>query len=179
MFVEAVANLQPCDLPCIAQENRSANLAGDLLRAMRELSRLPLASLTPAEVIEQQLAGSSMDDLRRALEEGRLCGGRDARTQTLEFPAWQFVEPAPSLMPPIMRALHGAACVDPRYFWTTRYEELCDLTPAELLCGKLFVSRRRISIEQADYLSRSDQERQWIVAGHHNALVAERDGTRP
>lgn len=176
MFAEAVAIVQAQEVRSVSRNSRAANVAGDLLKAMRELSVLPLTTLTPAEVIESHFAGMSMDDLVRELAAGRLCGGRGREASDLEFPAWQFVEPAPQLLPPVMRAVHEAGGVDPRYFWTIRYEGLFDLTPAELLCGKLFVTRRSVSMEQADYLARSDKERQRIVVAHHEALLAERDG---
>lgn len=182
MFVEAVvedvavAVSQPRDVRRVSCGSRSVGIAHDLSSAMREIVRLPISGLTPEEVVAQQTAKLSSDELWHEVSAGRLCAEYDPLAKRQVFPAWQFVAPARALMPAVMDALVAAGCVDPHGFWETRFGEMADLTPAELLCGKLFVTRDSVSIDQLDYLAMPEIERQRIVLSMLELLVAERRG---
>ncbi|PLP98109.1 hypothetical protein [Cupriavidus pauculus] len=174
---EAVALIPPRDLHDIARGIQSVSIAADLLNAMREIARLPVSGLTPEEVIEQQCVDVPPDELWHEVAAGRLWASYDGIAKRRLFPAWQFVEPVSELMPAVMDVLLAADCIDPCDFWESQFGEIADLTPAELLSGKLFAARRSVSIDQADYLAMPDIERQRVVLTMHDLLVSERRGT--
>ena len=183
MFVEAVAEdltvavAQPRDVREVPSGERPVGIALDLSGAMREIVRLPIGTLTPEEVIAQEAAKLSLDELLGEVAAGRLCAEYDALARRQVLPAWQFEAPAPALMPAVMDALAASGSIDPHDFWETGFGEMADLTPAELLCGKLFVTRDSVSIDQIAYLAMPEIERQQIVLSMHDLLVAERRGT--
>ncbi len=183
MFVDAVvehvtvAVTQPPDMQGVLSGSKPVGIPFDLASAMREIVRLPVDALTPEEILTQEAATLSSDELWGKAAAGRLCAEYDPVAKRQVFPAWQFETPAPALMSAVTDALVAAGCIDPCDFWETRFGEIADLTPAEVLCGKLFVTRDSVSIDQVAYLAMPETERQRIVLSMHDLLVAERRGT--
>jgi hypothetical protein len=126
--------------------------------------RLPIDHLTPEEIAAQRLVALTSSELLLAVEEGRFYAERyDAAGRPTIIPTWQFVQPAPALIAPVIKALREEPLGEDPYFWMIAYEELSDLTPAEVLCGRLLRTRWSVSIWQMEYLRLSDAERQAVV----------------
>ena len=56
------------------------------------------------------------------------------------YPAWQFVDPAPKLIPEVMKIFLAKPEFQPEMhrFFVTLLDELNELSPAEVLTGKVF-----------------------------------------
>ncbi|WP_104013420.1 hypothetical protein [Burkholderia anthinoferrum] len=122
---------------------------------------LPVANLKPSEVIHQGLVGLSLASLYRYVEASRFyCVKPPGQTNGRAFPAWQFVEPVPELLPPVLDALRGALATEVHAFLVTSRDELNELAPAELLAGKPFAGRGDLHASQKRLLQLAATERQ-------------------
>lgn len=122
---------------------------------------LPVARLKAAEVIAQGKTGMAQATLYRAADKGRcysvMPGGRRIGK---EFPAWQFVEPVPELMAPVLACLAGQPGSEVHAFWVTAADQLNELAPAELLAGCPFETRGALHPSQQALLGLPSGTRQ-------------------
>ncbi|KVE79364.1 hypothetical protein DF038_39145 [Burkholderia cepacia] len=122
---------------------------------------LPVANLKPSEVIDQGLVQFSLASLYRYVEANRFyCVKPLGQTNGRAFPAWQFAEPVPELLPPVLDALRGALTTEVHAFLVTAHDELNELSPAELLAGKPFAGRGEMHASQKRLLQLTATERQ-------------------
>ena len=169
MYLDPMAGLQPLPKANTHSRLRQGGRPGQLPFsdspcAVLGSSRLPIGHLTVAEVSAQGLVNLTPFELHRAIEAGHFYAeGYDPAGMPTILPAWQFVPPAPSLIIPIIMALRNEPSGEDPFFWMIAYEELNDLTPAEVLCGRLLCTRGSVSIGQVHHLRRSDAERQATV----------------
>lgn len=177
MHAEALAVAEIIEAHRLYQVSEPDHGAHDLYWAMREVFCLPIKGLTPAEVIENRLVDMSIEALTQAIEAGQFCVEWDPVRRCCELPVWQFLAPAPRLMPPVMALLRENR-FDTSDFWSDHGDDLLDLTPAEVLCGKLFITRYSITMGQASYLAEPDARRQQIVMDHYQYELVERTGVR-
>jgi hypothetical protein len=111
--------------------------------------KLPMSRLKASDVISQGWADLSQATLYRAAEAGRFyCTTPKGRTIGREFPAWQFVEPVPELIAPILALLAEQPSSEIHAFWVTASDELNELSPAEVLAGKPFGTRTDVHHSQ-------------------------------
>lgn len=127
---------------------------------------LPVARLRAAEVIAQGKTGMSQATLYRAADSARCYsvtpGGR---TIGKLFPAWQFVEPVPELIAPVLACLAAQPGSEIHRFWVTAADELNELAPAELLAGLPFETRSALHPSQQALLGLPSDTRQKKVFG--------------
>ncbi|WP_426176448.1 hypothetical protein [Massilia sp. TWR1-2-2] len=125
---------------------------------------LPVARLSAADVIAGGRTGMSQATLYRAADSGRYYsvtpGGRSNGKQ---FPAWQFVEPVPELIAPVLACLAQQAGSEVHAFWVTSADELNELAPAEMLAGCPFDIRGALHASQRTLLGLPSQQRQQKV----------------
>ncbi|PHV33359.1 hypothetical protein CSQ94_13325 [Janthinobacterium sp. BJB312] len=76
-----------------------------------------------------------------------------------EFPAWQFVQPVPELIAPVLAILAGQPSSEIHAFWISGADELNELSPAEMLAGKSFETRAEIHPGQQALLNLPANER--------------------
>jgi hypothetical protein len=122
---------------------------------------LPVANLKPSDVIEQGKFRASLASLYRSVDSNRFycvvpAGQRNGR----EFPAWQFCEPVPELLQPVLVALRGALRTEVHAFMVTTQDALNELAPAEVLAGAPFETRASLHASQQRLLALSAMERQ-------------------
>lgn len=158
----ALPGAQRSRLAAIATEALSDTL--DALDAGPGGARtLPVARLRAAEVIAGGNTGMSQATLYRAAEDGRCYaltpGGRSIK----QFPAWQFVEPVPELIPPVLACLARQPGSEVHAFWVTAADELNELAPAELLAGCPFETRGPLHASQQALLALPGASRQQKV----------------
>lgn len=107
---------------------------------------LPVGEWTPREVIETVLPDMSLEDLLLATKEGHFYTAKSRYPNTgsdgIVYPAWQFVEPVPALLPAAIKALvqldQGDAL---NSCFLKGQDELNELSPAEVLAGRVFVGQ--------------------------------------
>ncbi|RFU44527.1 hypothetical protein [Paraburkholderia sp. DHOC27] len=122
---------------------------------------LPVANLKPSEVIEQGLVQLSIASLYRYVDSSRFyCVKPPGQTNGRAFPAWQFVQPVPELLPPVLEKLRGALTTEVHAFLVTALDELNELAPAEMLAGKPFTGRGELHASQKRLLQLAATERQ-------------------
>lgn len=125
---------------------------------------LPVARLRAAEVIAGGNTGMSQATLYRAAESGRCYtvtpGGRSIGK---EFPAWQFVDPVPELIAPVLACLARQPGSEVHAFWITAADQLNELAPAELLAGCPFETRGTLHSSQHAMLALPGASRQQKV----------------
>lgn len=115
---------------------------------------LPVSRLKASEVISQGMVDLSQATLYRAAEAGRFyCTTPKGRSIGKEFPAWQFVEPAPELIPAILTILATQPNSEIHAFWVTALDSLNELSPAEVLVGKPFETRANLHHSQQAILA--------------------------
>ena len=134
---------------------RDANVAwpGD------KASALPIALWSPAEVAAKQKL-SALTTLYRYDEAGRLyCVKPSAKQNGRMFPAWQFVDPVPSLLPHVSTELRGVLQFELHAFFVTQQDDLNELSPAEMLAGLPLENRQAVSPAQERLLSLSTADR--------------------
>lgn len=158
----ALPGAQRSRLAAIATEALSDTL--DALDAGPGGARtLPVARLRAAEVIAGGNTGMSQATLYRAAEDGRCYaltpGGRSIK----QFPAWQFVDPVPELIPPVLACLARQPGSEVHAFWVTAADELNELAPAELLAGCPFETRGPLHASQQALLALPGASRQQKV----------------
>lgn len=161
MLVESQTFKSPVSRPAAATHSKDLppRLRGDSLVAMLHAARLPTDKLTASEVIGQRLVALSMKALWQAVEAGRLFVMPERETGVAVFPAWQFGPPAQALIVPVIRALRAHPEAERWLFWSIEWEELGDLTCAEVLCGRLHDYRDSVSLADLDYLCAPDADR--------------------
>ncbi|RFP13902.1 hypothetical protein D0T23_14870 [Duganella sp. BJB475] len=76
-----------------------------------------------------------------------------------EFPVWQFVEPVPELIEPVLHQLQNQPNSEIHAFWVGATDEINELSPAELLAGKPFETRRDVHKSQLRLLNLPANER--------------------
>jgi hypothetical protein len=128
--------------------------------------RLPVARLKAAVVLAQGLTVMSQATLYRAADSGR-CYSVTPGGLTIGklFPAWQFVEPAPELIAPVLTRLAAWPGSEVHAFWVTAADELNELAPAELLAGLPFETRGALHPSQQALLALPSGIRQKKVIG--------------
>jgi hypothetical protein len=120
---------------------------------------LPVTILSPTEVVATQKLGA-LTTLYRYDKEGKLyCVMPKAKKNGRVFPAWQFVDPVPNLLPVVIAALRGVMQFEIHAFFVTQQDHLNELSPAEVLAGLPFESRREVPAEQVRILSLPATER--------------------
>jgi hypothetical protein len=111
--------------------------------------KLPVSKLKASDVISQGWASLSQATLYRAADAGRFyCTTPKGRSIGREFPAWQFVEPVPELIAPILAYLAEQPSSEIHAFWVSARDELNELSPAEVLAGKPFETRTDVHHSQ-------------------------------
>ncbi|MHA7119901.1 hypothetical protein ACWV16_04390 [Achromobacter xylosoxidans] len=122
-------------------------------------SALPIALWSPAEVVAKQKL-SALTTLYRYDKAGKLyCVKPSAKQNGRMFPAWQFVDPVPSLLPHVITELRGVLQFELHDFFVTQQDDLNELSPAEMLAGLPFENRGAVSPAQSRLLSLSTAER--------------------
>ncbi|MCV6905243.1 MAG: hypothetical protein NTT76_21265 [Achromobacter xylosoxidans] len=122
-------------------------------------STLPITMWSPAEVVAKQKL-SALTTLYRYDKAGKLyCVKPSAKQNGRMFPAWQFVDPVPSLLPRVITELRGVLQFELHAFFVTQQDDLNELSPAEMLAGLPFENRGAVSPAQTRLLSLSTAER--------------------
>lgn len=120
---------------------------------------LPIASWSPAEVVARQKL-SALTTLYRYDKDGKLyCVKPSAKKNGRVFPAWQFVDPVPNLLPTVIAELRGVLQFEIHAFFVTQQEDLNELSAAEMLAGLPFESRTNVSPAQQRLLSLATADR--------------------
>lgn len=141
---------------------RALHQARASLRAQPPLTplQLPVSKLKVSDVIGQGWVELSQASLYRAVESQRFyCVTPKGRSIGKEFPAWQFVQPVPELIAPVLAILAGQPSSDIHAFWISSADELNELSPAEMLAGKSFETRADIHPSQQALLDLPASER--------------------
>ena len=141
---------------------RALNAARASLGAARPLAplQLPVSKLKVSDVIGQGWVELSQASLYRAVESRRFyCVTPKGRSIGKEFPAWQFVQPVPELIGPVLAVLSEQPTSEIHAFWVSRVDELNELSPAEILAGKSFETRAEIHPSQQALLDLPASER--------------------
>ncbi len=127
---------------------------------------LPVTRLRAAEIIAGGKTAMSQATLYRAADSGRCYSVMPgSRTIGKEFPAWQFVEPVPELIAPVLSCLARQPGSEVHAFWVTSADELNELAPAELLAGMPFETRGVLHASQQELLGLpSDARQQKVLA---------------
>jgi hypothetical protein len=125
-----------------------------------EAVSLPVVNLKPSEVIEQRKVRMSLASLYRSVDANKFyCVVPSGQSNGREFPAWQFVEPVPELLQPVLVALRGALRTEVHAFLVTAQDALNELSPAELLAGIPFEMRSSLHPSQRRLLELPASER--------------------
>lgn len=170
--VEQFSQLVSAQLDLLAQgpeRERLIDLATRALDAARASLRaappgiplqLPVSKLKVSDVIGQGWVELSQASLYRAVESQRFyCVTPKGRSIGKEFPTWQFVQPVPELIAPVLAVLAGQPGSDIHAFWVSSADELNELSPAELLAGKSFETRAEVHPSQQALLDLPASER--------------------
>ncbi|MCU6498231.1 hypothetical protein LPN04_10550 [Rugamonas sp. A1-17] len=121
---------------------------------------LPATKLKASDVISQGLVSLSQATLYRAAENGRFYFiTPKGRSIGREFPAWQFMEPVPELIEPVLHQLENQPSSEIHAFWVGAVDDINELSPAELLAGKPFETRIEVHESQRRLLSLPASER--------------------
>ncbi len=122
---------------------------------------LPVARLKAAEVIAQGKTAMSQATLYRAVDSGRCYSVTPGGLAIGKlFPAWQFAEPVPELIAPVLSCLAAAPGSEVHAFWVTAADVLNELCPAELLAGLPFETRGALHPSQRALLGLPSGTRQ-------------------
>jgi hypothetical protein len=152
------------ELVCDVLTRRLATmLALDNAQESESSSRtLPAANLKPSEVIEQRKVRMSLANLYRYVEANKFyCVVPSGQSNGREFPAWQFIEPVPDLLQPVLVALRGSLLrTEVHAFFVTAQDALNELSPAETLAGAPFETRPSLHSSQLRLLQLPAMERQ-------------------
>jgi hypothetical protein len=99
----------------------------------------------------------------------------DHDTKQTAYPAWQFVDPAPEVLPEVMKlflvneAIHGRM----HGFLVTSEDSLNELAPAEVLVGKTFPKSEPLHSSQLRILNLPQEERLRRVLEAAEDFIAE------
>jgi hypothetical protein len=170
--VEQFSQLVNAQLDLLAQGPERQRLIGLVTRALDAARaslgatppgmprQLPVSKLKVSDVIGQGWVELSQASLYRAVESQRFyCVTPKGRSIGKEFPAWQFVQPVPELIAPVLAVLAGQPGSDIHAFWISSADELNELSPAEMLAGKSFETRADIHPSQQALLDLPASER--------------------
>lgn len=121
---------------------------------------LPVSRLKAADVIAQRLLDLSPATLYRGVENKRFyCTTPKGRSTGREFPVWQFVDPVPELLEPVLRMMAELPNSEIHAFWVSASDELNALSPAEVLAGLPFETRKKIHPSQRRLLDQPTHTR--------------------
>lgn len=135
------------------------------LRPVASPDQLPMSKLKVSEVVGQGWVALSQASFYRAVESKRFyCVTPPGRTIGKEFPAWQFVPPAPELIAPVLGILDDMPSSEIHAFWVGEAEQLNDMSPAEVLTGLPFETRQTVHKSQWTILRLPSNERMRRVA---------------
>jgi hypothetical protein len=158
LVTKRVAALAPAD-----ERSRFVALTEQALREAHALlgnaasatpGKLPMSRLKASDVISQGWVDLSPATLYRAAETGRFyCITPKGRSIGREFPVWQFVEPVPELIAPILSQLARRPSSQIHALWVTAVDELNELSPAEVLAGMPFETRTDLHHSQRTMLA--------------------------
>lgn len=170
--VEQFSQLVTAQLDILAQGPERQRLIDVATRALHQARaslgaapssiplQLPVSKLKVSDVIEQGWVELSQASLYRAVESQRFyCVTPKGRSIGKEFPAWQFVQPVPELIAPVLAILAGQPGSDIHAFWISSADELNELSPAEMLAGKSFETRAGVHPSQQALLDLPANER--------------------
>ena len=170
--VERFSQLVSVQLDILAQGPGREHLIDVATRALHEARasldappprtplQLPVSRLKVSDVIGQGWVQLSQASLYRAVESRRFyCVTPKGRSIGKEFPAWQFVQPVPELIPQVLTLLAGQPSSEIHAFWISSDDELNELSPAEMLAGKSFETRADIHSSQQALLNLPASER--------------------
>lgn len=130
----------------------------------RNHGALSLGTLEAHEVVEQGLVEMSLHQFYSATRERRFyCTRLPGKVDSRAYPAWQFVGPAPALLPQVLRLLMQKKEHHVHVRLVTDADELAGLSPAEVLAAQPFEARARLHRAQSAILKRSDGERLALV----------------
>ncbi|WFR77465.1 hypothetical protein P9875_17220 [Janthinobacterium rivuli] len=171
-LVEQFSRLLTAQLDILAQGPERQRLIDLATRALHEARaslgapppltprQLPRSKLKVSDVIGQGWVELSQASLYRAVENNRFyCVTPKGRSIGKEFPAWQFVQPVPELIAPVLAILAGQPSSEIHAFWVSGADELNELSPAEMLAGKSFETRAEIHPGQQALLNLPANER--------------------
>ncbi|MBB5606106.1 MULTISPECIES: hypothetical protein [unclassified Janthinobacterium] len=171
-LIEQFSRLVSTRLDILAQGPDRSRLLDLATRALNEArialgtdlpstqARLPVSKLKVSEVVEQGWVELSQASLYRAVDNKRFyCVTPKGRSIGKEFPAWQFIQPVPELIAPVLAIFTGQPSSEIHAFWVSSAEELNDLSPAEMLAGKSFETRAEIHSSQQALLDLPARER--------------------
>ena len=134
------------------------------IKPLEKRRELPVANLKPSDTIGGHKGRLSLASLYRHVESGRFyCVVPAGQSNGREFPAWQFVEPVPELLQPVLFALRGSLRIEVHAFFVTGQDELNELAPAEVLAGVPFETRPSVHPSQLRLLQLPVTERQCRV----------------
>jgi predicted DNA-binding protein (UPF0251 family) len=137
--------------------------------------QLPVSKLKASDVVAERWVDISQASLYRAVESKRLyCTTPKGRSIGKEFPSWQFIQPVPELIAPVLALLADHPSSEIHAFWVSAVDELNELSPAEVLAGKPFETRREIHRSQQAImdLPTSERVRKVVAAAewHHRGM---------
>ena len=125
---------------------------------------LPVADLTPHEVIQNGLVEMSLSQLYRATQQGRFyCAKPRGKSTGRVYPSWQFEEPVTNMLPEVLSVLReqGEKYIHARM--VTAEDDLMELAPAEVLAGRLFDADEQLHSGPAALLALPTSERLALV----------------
>lgn len=170
--VEQFSQLVSAQLDILAQGPERENLIDLATRALNAARaslgaapssipvQLPVSKLKVSEVIGQGWVELSQASLYRAVESRRFyCVTPKGRSIGKEFPAWQFVQPVPELIAPVLAVLSDQPGSEIHAFWVSSVDEFNELSPAEMLAGKSFETRAEVHPSQQALLDLPANER--------------------
>lgn len=130
------------------------------VRANQIPSALPVTKLKVSEVVGQGWVQLSQASFYRAVDNKRFYYVTPpGRAIGKEFPAWQFVQPVPELILPVLELLDDMPGSEIHAFWVSEADELNAMSPAEVLAGMPFSTRQTIYASQWTMLRAPTQER--------------------
>ncbi|MGK5052012.1 hypothetical protein [Janthinobacterium sp. RB2P8] len=170
--VEQFSHLVTVQLDILAQGPERKRLIDLATRALHEARaslgaappltpvQLPVSKLKASDVIGQGWVALSQASLYRAVESKRFyCVTPKGRSIGKEFPSWQFVQPVPELIAPVLAILADQPGSEIHAFWISSAEEFNELSPAEMLAGKSFETRAEVHPSQQALLDLPASER--------------------
>jgi hypothetical protein len=161
----AMAPAQRLQVAAIAKQALSETINALSQGAPDAARCLPVTRLKAADVIAQGRLDMSQASLYRAAEQGRFYAiTPSGRNIGKVFPAWQFVEPVPELIAPILACLGEKTGAELQAFWVTAVDQFNELAPAELLAGLPFESRAALHPSQQELCRLPARIRQQKVA---------------
>ncbi|RFB70844.1 MULTISPECIES: hypothetical protein [unclassified Herbaspirillum] len=121
---------------------------------------LPVSRWAVSELILRMQNHGSNAEVLGALEAHCLYGIQKRGANAIsDFPAWQFIWPAPYLIKKILPHLSEKPGSEIHIFWTVQRDELNELSPAEVLAGMPYETREFVAECQRKYMVQTSQER--------------------